>query len=95
MYIKTMFAPVNPVMVVEGRDNGKVLVDAYQESCQQGGKGDQGGRTSQEVAQRYEHIQFFMMLQVQTTWTRMDEIEGGVGKGEWCEEEAHDQVAGC
>ena len=25
----------------------------------------------------------------------MDEIEGGVGKGEWCEEEAHDQVAGC
>ena len=51
-----MFAPVNPVMVVEGRDNGKVLVDAYQESCQQGGEGDQGGCTSQEVAQGCEHM---------------------------------------
>ena len=54
--MKTMFAPVNPVMVVEGRDNGKVLVDAYQESCQQGGEGDQGGCTSQEVAQGCEHM---------------------------------------
>ena len=51
-----MFAPVYPVMVVEGRDNGKVLVDAYQESCQQGGEGDQGGSTGQEVAQGYEHM---------------------------------------
>ena len=54
--MKTMFAPVYPVMVVEGRDNGKVLVDAYQESCQQGGEGDQGGCTSKEVAQGYEHM---------------------------------------
>ena len=51
-----MFAPVYPVMVVEGRDNGKVLVDAYQESCQQGGEGDQGGCTSNEVAQGCEHM---------------------------------------
>ena len=54
--MKTIFAPVHPVMVVEGRNNGKVLVDAYQESCQQGGEGDQGGSTGQEVAQGYEHM---------------------------------------
>ena len=54
--MKTIFAPVHPVMVVEGRNNGKVLVDAYQESCQQGGEGDQGGCTSQEVAEGYEHM---------------------------------------
>ena len=54
--MKTILAPVNPVMVVEWCDNGKVLVDAYQESCQQGGKGDQGGCTSKKVAQGYEHM---------------------------------------
>ena len=54
--MKTMFAPVHPVMVMEWRDNGKVLVDAYQESCQQGCEGDQGGCTGQEVAQGYEHM---------------------------------------
>ena len=46
-----VLAPVNPMVVVERRNNGEVLVDPNQEGRQQGGHGNQGGAGRQKAAE--------------------------------------------
>ena len=83
-----VLVPVNPVMVVEGSNDGEVLVDTDQEGRQQGGRGHQGGACCQKTAECWKKQVLEGLCKVLSslvlksnghkiqTWTRLNDLEG-------------------
>ena len=54
-----VLVPVNPMMIVEGGNNGEVLVDPNQEGRQQRGQGNQGGAGCQKTAESWKYWRLY------------------------------------